>query len=111
MTDIIEFLRSLYDPLQFKVLVALLAADVILAIAVCISKGQFLLGQTADFLRTRFVPYVLAYYALKAVALVDPTLDLGVTVVWAAIIAAEVGRILGHLKDIGIDNIPRSLTK
>jgi hypothetical protein len=97
-----SFATLMYDPGQLKLLLALVAADVLLAIAVALFKGTFNLGQLADFLRTRLAPFLLAYTGIKLVALADPSLDLGVTVVWAAIIAAEVGRIIGHIGDIGL---------
>ncbi len=102
---------ALYDPTQIKMLLALVAADVLLAIALNLWRKQFALGQVADFLQTRLVPYFLAYTAVQLVALADPSLGFTPAIIWAAIVLTEVGRILASLKEIGLEQIPRALTK
>lgn len=115
-TDVLVFLKALllaiYDLGQLQALAGLIAADVILAVALSIMTGTFLLGKIADFLRTRIVPYFLAFTAVKLVALAAPEvfpLSYADEVVWLAIIGAEAGRILGHLRDLGLP-IPTALT-
>jgi hypothetical protein len=98
-----QFAMAMYDPTQMKILATLIVADVILALAVSLFKAQnFNFGLLADFLRTRIAPYFMAYTAVKLVVIASPELDFGVSVIWGLIVAAEVGRIIGHIGELGL---------
>ena len=99
---------ALADGMKLTVLMAMIFANFIIGCAVSIFAGEFRLKAIADFLYKRILPYIISYAAIVVVAVVQPAWEVAVTIVWAVIIAALVGAILGNLKEMGI-NLPESL--
>ncbi len=105
MEQYIEQFVALANGTKLTILVAMIFANLITGIAVSIFTGAFRLKKVADFLLTRVLPYVLSYFAVVFVAVVEPAWQPAVTVVWGVIIAALAGAILANLKEMGI-NLP-----
>jgi len=108
MQEYLEQFIALANGTKLSVLVAMIFANLILGIAVSIYTNTFRLKAVGDFLLSRVLPYILSYFAVVAVAIVEPTWKVAVTVVWGVIILALVGAILAKLKEMGI-NIPNFL--
>jgi len=105
MEQYLEQFVALANGAKLSVLVAMIFANLITGIAVSVYTGSFRLKQVADFLLTRVLPYVLSYFAVALVAVVEPAWQPAVTAVWAVIIAALAGAILANLKETGV-NLP-----
>lgn len=99
---------ALADGTKLSVLVAMIFANFVLGIAISIYTKTFRLKAVADFLVTRVLPYILSYFAVVVVAVVEPTWGVGVTITWGVIIAALAGAILANLKEMGI-SLPDTL--
>ena len=104
----LEQFLVLADGLKLSVLVAMIFANLVLGIAVSIYTKTFRLKAVADFLISRVLPYVLSYFAVVAVAIVEPAWEPAVTVVFAFSLASLTAHILGNLKELGI-KLPDSL--
>jgi len=99
---------ALVDGTKLTVLVALILANFILGIAVSIKSKTFRLKEVGDFMLSRVLPYILGYFAIGILAVVEPSWQAAVTVAWGVIVLALVGAIVSNLKEIGI-NVPDSL--
>lgn len=99
---------ALADGTKLSILVAMIAANLILGLAVSIYTKTFRLKAVADFLVSRVLPYVLGYFAVVILAIVIPAWGVAVTIVWGVIILALAGAILAKLKEMGI-KLPESL--
>ena len=99
---------ALADGTKLSVLVVMIFANLVTGVAVSIYTKTFRLKSIGDFLLSRVLPYVLGYFAVVMVAVVQPAWEIAVTIVWAVIIAALAGAILANLKEMGI-NLPESL--
>ncbi len=108
MEHYLEQFIILANGAKLSVLVAMIAANLVLGVAVSIYTKTFRLKAVADFLQTRVLPYVLSYFAVVAIALVEPSFEVAITIVWGVIILALVGAILAKLKEMGIP-LPESL--
>lgn len=104
----LERFVALADGTKLSVLVSLIAANLILGLAVSIYTKTFRLKAVADFLISRVLPYILSYFAVVVVAIVEPAWQIAVTVVWGAVILALIGAILTNLKEMGV-SLPESL--
>jgi len=85
---------------------ALIVGNFITGIAVAIKIKTFALKKMGDFLYTRVLPYIIAYFGVGVVALVEDSWNWAVTAVWAVIIATLTGAILQNLKELGV-KIPK----
>lgn len=92
----------LANGVKLSILVAMIFANLILGLAVSIYTNTFRLKAVADFLVSRILPYILSYFAVVIVAIVEPAWGVAVTIVWGVIIAALAGAILAKLKEMGI---------
>jgi len=108
MEQYIEQFVALANGVKLSVLVALIFANLITGVAVSIYTSIFRLKAVGAFLLSRVLPYVLSYFAVVIVAVVEPAWGIAVTVVWGVIIAALTGAILANLKEIGV-NLPDSI--
>ncbi len=106
--EYLEQFVSLANGLKLSVLVSMITANLILGVAVSLWKKKFRLKAIADFLVTRVLPYVLSYFAVVIVAIVEPAWEAAVTIVWGIIILALTGAILAKLKEMGI-HLPESI--
>ncbi len=93
---------QLADGAKLSILVGLIFSNLLTGVAVSIFTGTFRLKEVGGFLLTRVLPYILSYFAVAAVAVVEPGWQPAVTVVWGVIIAALAGAILTNLKEMGI---------
>ncbi len=108
MEQYLEQFVALADGTKLTILVAMIFANLITSVAVSIYTKTFRLKALGDFLLTRVLPYILGYFAVAFIAVVETTWQPAVTVVWGIIIASLVGAILTNLKEIGI-NLPDSI--
>jgi hypothetical protein len=96
-------------------ILGLLAADVISGIAKSMYDGDFRLGETAGFLWTRAIPFVMGAGSLQIILLTVPDEYRGVvtsgmgTAVWVAAIAGLLAQVLDNLRQMGLP-IPAILT-
>lgn len=104
----------IHNPLTTAVL-GLLLANVVVGIGAALYTKEFRLGQVADWLLTRAVPYVLGGITIQVVVLtVAPEWGLGIVSaglavsVWLFVIAAMLGKIFETLRIIGVP-IPEQL--
>ena len=102
-----EFI-ALADGVKLSVVVALIVANFITGIAASLYTGTFRLKAIADFLYSRVLPFILSYFAVVLVAVVEPNWKVAVPIVWAVIILALAGSILANLKEMGV-HLPESL--
>ena len=93
----------LADGVKLSVLVAMIFANLLLGLAASIYTKEFRLKAIADFLLTRGLPYIISYFAMVVIAIVEPAWQVAVTIVWGVIVAALAGAILANLKDMGIE--------
>ena len=109
MEQYIEQFIDLANGAKLSVLVAMILANLLTGVAVSIYTRTFRLKEVGGFLLTRVIPYVLGYFSVVIVAVVEPAWQASIIVVWGIIIAALVGAILTNLKEIGI-KLPDFLT-
>ena len=86
---------------QMRTFGALLAVNLGLGLIAAVYKSDFKLYAIADFLK-RALCYGGAYALIRLAALVEPTMDLVATAVWAFTVAAMLGHILANLKELGL---------
>ena len=108
MEHYLEQFIALANGTKLSILAALIFANLVTGVAVSIWTKTFRLKAVGDFLLSRVLPYVLGYFAVVIVAVVQPAWEIAVTIVWAVIIAALAGAILVNLKEMGI-KLPESL--
>lgn len=106
--DYIQQFIALVDGVKLTLLVALILGNFITGIAVAIKNKSFNLKEMGDFLLTRVLPYLVGYFGVGILALVESSWAWAVTAVWAVILATLVGAILQNLKELGI-TIPPAL--
>lgn len=99
---------TLVNGTKLTVLCALILANFILGIAVSIKSKTFRLKEIGDFMVSRVVPYILGYFAVGILAVVEPSWAPWVTAAWGIIILALAGAIIANLKEIGI-KLPDSI--
>lgn len=106
--DYIQQFIGLVDGVKLTLLVAMILCNFITGIAVSIKNKAFNLKEMGDFLLTRVLPYLVGYFGVGILALVENSWTWAVTAVWAIILATLVGAILQNLKELGV-TIPSSL--
>ena len=108
MEEFMNQFVALADGIKLLVLGVLILANWLCGIAASIYTREFRLKKVGNFLLTRVLPYVISYFAVCFIAIVEPSWEVAVTFIWGVILAALVGAILANLKDMGI-NLPSSL--
>lgn len=108
MEGAIDQFIALVDGTKLTVLIALIAVNFILGLAVSVKSKTFRLKQVADFMVSRVIPYILGYFSVGILAVVEPSWQHSVTVAWGVIILALIGSVITNLKEIGI-NLPDSV--
>jgi hypothetical protein len=104
---------------QVQVLVCHVMVNVVVAVAVSIATGEFVLAKTGEFLYKKVLPLVLIYAAFSAAG---ETLGMTwvATTTWLLLETELVGDLFDNLKKFGIQNgrklpllaaIPSGLTK
>lgn len=104
----LEQFIALADGVKLSVLVAMIVANFLTGVAVSIYTKTFRLKALGDFLLTRVLPYVISYFAVVIIAMVEPAWGVAVTIVWGVIILSLAGAILANLKEMGV-KLPDSL--
>jgi predicted membrane protein len=102
---IINQIIALADGTKLAVLVALIAANFFGGLAVSLYAKNFQLKKVGDFLLSRVIPYILGYFVVVFLVYVEPSWQIAIPIVWGIIVAALVGAILTHLKELGL-NLP-----
>jgi phage-related holin len=104
-----DWIVWLWGQWQTQVLAYHILVNVVLAIAVSVRTGEFVLAKTGAFLWKKLLPYVLVYAAL---AFCGEAIDQGgiATVAWGLIETALLGDMLDNLSKLGIP-VPEALTK
>lgn len=108
MEDYIAQFIAMVDGFKLTLLGALVLVNFLMGIAVSIKSKTFRLKQVADFMYTRIVPYLVGYYSVGILAVIEPSWSAWVTAAWGVIILALAGAIIANLKEIGI-NLPDSV--
>jgi len=101
---------ELANTAKLATLVGLILANLIAGVAASIKTGEFRLAALGDFMLKRIVAYILGYLSIVVVAVIQPEWEAAITLVWAFIVAALLGHLLGNLKDLGLP-IPERFTK
>ena len=94
--------KATVDGVKVTTLIILIAANFLTGIAVSIQQKVFNLKAMGNFLVTRVVPYVVGYFGVGIIAVIDSSWNWAVTAVWAIILATLVGAILQNLKELGV---------
>ncbi len=95
---------------QIKVIVVLLAIDVVLGIIAALIKKNFVLGKLAGFMQKGVVGYVFGFAVLAAVEKVVPSLAMVVNLAYWLVVLSLVGSILDNLSKSGVP-MPKFLRK
>jgi len=113
-----SFFHAFFEDARVQTLLVLIALDIGLGVIAALKVGNFRLSFIADFARNdllgKVAPFALIYagyvYA-KNVDILIPGVDLEVVMngVWAIVLAALVGSLLGSLKDLGLQQLPEPL--
>jgi len=106
--DYIQQFVALVDGVKLTLLIALILCNFITGIAVSIKTKTFNLKGMGDFLVTRIMPYIVGYFGVGLLALIESSWAWAVTAVWAVILATLVGALLQNLRELGI-SLPGSL--
>ena len=102
MQAILNQILALADGTKLVVLVALISANFFGGLAVALYTKNFQLKKVADFLLSRVIPYILGYFVVVFLVFVNPSWAIMIPIVWGIIVAALVGAILTHLKELGL---------
>lgn len=105
METILNQFLALADGAKLTVLVALIAANFFGGLAVALYTKNFQLKKVGDFLLSRVIPYILGYFVVVFLVYANPSWAIAIPIVWGVIVAALVGTILAHLKELGL-NLP-----
>jgi len=108
MEQYIEQFIEIANGTKLMVIVALIAANFLAGIVASIYTRAFQLRKVGDFLLTRVLPYIFGYFAIVIVAMIQPTWQTWIPIVWGIIVASLSGAILANLKHLGL-NLPDSL--
>jgi hypothetical protein len=103
----LDLALTIFNNNWVRAILGLIGANVLFGISLALftRKYTFYLGDLADFLQTRVIPYLFGYGALKLVvitALVEyqQAAEVAMGAVSAAIMAALLGKILGQFKTL-----------
>jgi len=110
-----SFFHAFFEDVRVQTLLVLIALDLALGVIASVKLGNFRLSFVGDFARNdllgKVAPFAVIYagyiYA-RNVDLVIPGVDMEVVMngVWAIVLAALVGSLLGSLKDLGLQQLP-----
>jgi len=113
-----SFFHAFFADDRVETLLVLVALDLALGVVAAFKVGNFRLSFVADFARNdllgKVVPFAFIYAAYlyaRNVDLVIPGLDMEVVMngVWAIVLAALVGSLLGSLKQLGLQALPEEV--
>jgi len=89
------------DGFKLTTLAILILVNIVLGLALAVSRKDITLSYVADFCRSRVLPFVLGYLTVGIVGTVDDSLKTAIPVVWGFITAGLVGYVLANLKELG----------
>jgi hypothetical protein len=100
-SQLVQLLQAILANDQVRLILILVAADVLLGISASIKTKSFQLCRLGDFLGNKIIPYLLGYAAVRAVVTVMPDWESYGTGVWLIIVVALLGDVAGNLDAIG----------
>lgn len=100
---------AMVDGVKLTTLFALILCNFLTGVAVAVKTHTFELKKLGEFLYTRILPYIVAYFGVGIAAVADNNWTWAVTATWGIILATLVGAILTNLKELGINQIPSAL--
>lgn len=106
--DYVQEFIDIVDGAKLTLLVALILGNFVTGISVSLKNKSFRLKAMGDFLISRVIPYLVGYFGVGILAIIESSWSWAVTAVWVVILATLVGAILQNLKELGI-SIPASL--
>ncbi len=109
MEGYLQHFMALVDGVKLTSLMAMIIANFVTGIAVSIKTQNFNLKEAGKFLYERVLPYVVGYFGIGIVAVIDASWEWAVTATWAVILATLTGAILQNIKELGV-SIPDSLS-
>jgi len=113
-----SFFHAFFEDARVQTLLVLITLDIALGVVAAVKLGNFRLSFVGDFARNdllgKVVPFAFIYAAYlyaRNVDLVIPGLDMEVVMngVWAIVLAALVGSLLGSLKQLGLQALPEEM--
>ncbi len=104
---------TIYSHPLVKGVLLLLAANIVVGIASAFYHKDFRLGEMADWLMSRAIPYIVGAGAMQLVVMSLPGEMSGVSqaagwAVWMFVIASMIGHVLGTLAGMGMP-VPTAL--
>lgn len=106
MEDFLTRFPDIADGAKLTTLMALIFGNLLSGLTMALVMKTWQMKQVANFLLKRVIPYLLGYMTVAVVAVVEPSWEPAVTVVWGFIVAALVAAILQNLKEIGLPMPP-----
>lgn len=110
MEQYIEQFIALGNTYKLTVIIALVAANFLTGVVASIYMKTFSLKYVGNFLGTKIIPFVLGYYVIVLVAVVQPMWQQWIPWLWGIIVAALSGSILSNVKALGV-KLPDSIAK
>lgn len=107
---LIQLSQTVLNNDQVRSILFLIAANVVAGVAASLATRTFRLSALADFAERRLIPYLLGYVTVRLITAVMPEWEVFANVVWALILAALIGHIVGNLQAFGL-NPPAALGK
>lgn len=109
-----SLVETIYNNAWVRGVLALILADVLSGVGLALYSKEYRLAQTADFLVTRAVPYLLGGGTMQLVVKAAPSewgivTDVASGAVWATVILALAGHFLDNLKQMGLP-VPTFMT-
>jgi len=106
MTELV----ALFATSQIKMIVTLIAVDVVLGIIAALIKKDFRLGKLAGFMKKGAVGYVLGFAVLELVAAALPSLAMFTSLAYILVVLALISSILTNIAKMGV-SLPAYLLK
>jgi len=98
MTELV----ALFATSQVKVIVTLIAVDVVLGIIAAILKKDFRLGKVAKFMIKPVLGYVFGFAVLELVATALPSLAMVTSLAYILVVLALISSILSNIAKMGV---------
>jgi len=98
MTELV----ALFATSQIKMIVTLIAVDVILGLIAAILKKEFRLGKVAKFMKSSVLKYVLSFAVLELVAVALPSLAMVTGIAYVLVVLALISSILSNIAKMGV---------
>jgi hypothetical protein len=110
-----EVVREFANDKQLHAVLILIALDLILGVIAAVRLGTFAVSKVSAFLKDDVLAKVVPWFVIFGFAKFAPSVDvLGIdlnqiqTVLWALVLAALTGSLLGSLNDLGV-SMPKEI--